>query len=143
MDTETEGIKLWKEIHGGGGREIAQGESAIFCSSLGRLSYRLGHIMAISSIYRQSSTSFSTIPDTRWKTWCQLPDQSVSCIQDVISTSETSDGGGQMFNVKLQHLARDTPIRPGHVNVDRKFGTTRAGITNMVATGIKSPVRTT
>lgn len=58
MDAETEGIKLWKEIHGGAGREMAKGESAIFCSSLGPLSYRLGHIMAISGIYRQRSTSF-------------------------------------------------------------------------------------
>lgn len=30
------------------------------------------------------------------------------------------------FNIKLPHLARDTPIHLGHANVDRKFRTIRA-----------------
>lgn len=33
---------------------------------------------------------------------------------------------GQMFNIKLQHWACDTPVHPGHSNGDRTFRTIRA-----------------
>lgn len=128
-----ERIKLWKENHGGEGRKIAEGESAIFCSSLGHLSYRLGHIMAISSIYRQSSTSFllfqvEDLVSAAWlisvlHPWCSPWD----CLAVALNTPARPAMyvSGQMFNIKLQHLAHDSPICPGHGNVDRKFRTIR------------------